>query len=77
MIKTHYCNVIRPDAYHPQIIGYNVWAWRGHVLLGQINGSHICVKKKAQAQKTAQKIREYFNEGKELSIPANWILETT
>jgi hypothetical protein len=74
MVRTHYCEMHIPDAHKPILRGYNVWAWMGHVLLGQVAGSHVYVKTKAQAQKTARKLREYYNEGKAFSIPDTWIL---
>ena len=56
-VRTHYCAVIKPDAHNPTVIGYNVWAWIGHPLLGEIQGTHVFVKTKGQAQRMGRKIR--------------------
>ena len=61
-VRTHYLPMIQPDTYEPKIIGYNVWAWIGHPLLGQIKGTKVFVKTKYQAQKTAQQMKQNFNE---------------
>ena len=57
MIKTHYLPQIKPDAHHPQITGYRVWAYIGHPLLGEILGTASIVKTKREAQQIARNMR--------------------
>lgn len=57
MVQTHYLPMYKPHPTNPTIIGYNVWAYIGHPLLGQIKGSHQFVKTKYQAQKIARELR--------------------
>ncbi len=54
--------VYKPCATHTIIIGYNVWAWRGHVLLGKILGTQSFHKTKTAALKQAAYLRKFFNE---------------
>ncbi len=63
MVRTHYLPVYKPDAHNPQIIGYNVWGYVGHPLLGQIRGTEVFVKTKGQAQYAARKIKVFCNGG--------------
>ena len=67
MIRTHYLPMYKPHPINPQIVGYKVWAWVAHPLLGQIKGTDVIVKTKREAQRVARKMRETFNqaEGRE------------
>jgi hypothetical protein len=56
--KAHICPVWKPDAHNPTIIGYHVWAWIGHPLLGEVHGSMRFVDTKYQAQKIAREYRK-------------------
>jgi hypothetical protein len=61
MIKTHYLPVYEPNAVQRQIIGYSVWAYSGHVLLGEIHGTQQYVDTLYQARKLSRQMRDYFN----------------
>ena len=58
MLQAHYVPVYQPHPNKPVIIGYNVWAYIGHPLLGQIEGSLQFVETKSQAQKLVRRIRQ-------------------
>ena len=58
MIQAHYLPVYQPHPTNPTIIGYNVWAYVGHPLLGQIKGSLQFVETKRPAQQVAHKLRK-------------------
>jgi hypothetical protein len=62
MIRTHYLPVYQPHPTNPIIIGYNVWAYIGHPLLGQILGTKEFVATKYQAQKVARRLRATLKE---------------
>lgn len=53
-----YCPVYRPCATHTIIIGYNVWAYIGHKLLGEVRGSHVFVDTLRDAKRTAHDMRK-------------------
>ena len=58
MLQAHYVPVYQPHPNKPVIIGYNVWAYIGHPLLGQNKGSLQFVETKRPAQQVARKIKE-------------------
>ena len=57
-IQAHYIPVYQPHPTNPTIIGYNVWAYIGNPLGGEIKGSMQFVKTKYQAQKLAHEFRK-------------------
>jgi len=68
MIQAHYLPVYQPHPTNPTIIGYNVWAYVGHPLLGQIKGSLQFVETKRQAQQLAHKLRKGLNVSNEKEV---------
>ena len=57
VLQAHYLPVYQPHPTSPILIGYNVWAYIGHPLLGQIEGSLQFVKTIKEARKIARGIR--------------------
>ena len=57
VLQAHYLPVYQPHPTNPILIGYNVWAYIGHPLLGQLTGSLQFVKTLKEARKVAQRIR--------------------
>ena len=68
MLQAHYLPVYQPHPTNPTIIGYNVWAYVGHPLLGQIKGSLQFVETKRQAQQLAHKLRKGLNVSNEKGV---------
>jgi len=56
-LQAHYLPVYQPHPTNPILMGYNVWAYIGHPLLGQIEGSLQFVKTIKEARKIARGIR--------------------
>lgn len=52
--------VYTPCATHTIIRGYNVWAWIGHVLLGEVLGTRSFHETKAAALKQVKRLRLLF-----------------
>ena len=65
-MKVHWCEMIKPDAFHPQIIGYSVWFYCGHPLLGEVQGSHRIVKTKYERQKIVREMNLEIKKGGKL-----------
>jgi len=61
MISTHYLPVYQPHPTNPVLIGYNVWAYTFHPLLGQIPGTLQFFRVKRQALKYAKQLRDFYN----------------
>ena len=56
-VKARWNPVYIPCATHRIIAGYNVYAYVGHPLLGEVMGTHHFVKTKAEAMKIAKELR--------------------
>ena len=60
-VKTHYLPCKKWDGEKTIIDGYSVWAYSGHVLLGEIKNKQQYVDTLYQARKVCRQMRERFN----------------
>ena len=62
-VNVRWSPVYTPCATHKVIKGYNVYAWIGHVLWGEVHGTRSYHETKAKALKQVKHLRQLFKCG--------------